>query len=446
MDVYLDDIVVYSHAPEEHVRHVKLVIDTLRKHKFYLSEHKLQFFKDELRILGHVIDKDGIRMDPDKVDKIVNWKTPTNKDLLAGFIGAVGYLTPGCEGIRIPLGHLHKLAAPNNPWRWSFTEQRAFDLVKQLVHQHRELRRKSLDYTPGHLPINLSCDASLSGGSGVLWQGERLKDANIIAFWSGKFNPAQQNYPVHKQELLAIIESLRRFQHLLQGTKFRTFTDHKGLEWIQTQRKLSPRQARWLETLSDFDFEIVHIPGKTNVLADALSRIYSDEPRGTVRSSSEYVSIEEENAPSDLLLNLVTVPLYTGEQIFLGAATRSQSSAREAFPNAKRVILKLPEAPSESLEGGSIEAVSEPETPITQELETDPSPESENSTAEDLLHDHPVTLTDLVILGEPSFDIHECIRNRYDEDKFFSDILKQPKNYKNFEVSSGLVYLQDKGC
>src|SRR5438128_1476341 len=66
------------------------VIDTLRKHKFYLSEHKLQFFKDELRILGHVIDKDGSRMDPDKVDKIVYWKTPTSNDLLAGFIGTVG--------------------------------------------------------------------------------------------------------------------------------------------------------------------------------------------------------------------------------------------------------------------------------------------------------------------------------------------------------------------
>ena len=114
MDVYLDDIVVYNN-PEEHVKHVKTVIDTLQKHKFYLSEHKLQFFMDELGILGHVIDSDGIQMDPEKVDKIVSWKTPTNKDLLAGFIGAVGYLAPGCEKVRIPLGHLHKLAAPGTP-------------------------------------------------------------------------------------------------------------------------------------------------------------------------------------------------------------------------------------------------------------------------------------------------------------------------------------------
>ena len=108
---------------------------------------------DELCILGHVIDHEGIRMDPDKVDKIVSWKTPTNKDLLAGFIGAVGYLAPGCEGVRIPLGHLHKLATPK-------VEQRAFDLVKELVHQHRDVRRRAIDYSPGHLPINLTCESS----------------------------------------------------------------------------------------------------------------------------------------------------------------------------------------------------------------------------------------------------------------------------------------------
>ena len=145
-----------------------------------------------------------------------------------------------------------------------------------------------------------------------------MANGNIIAFWSGKFNPAQQNYPVHEQELLAIVESLKRFQHLLQGTKFRIFTDHKGLEWIRTQRKLSPRQARWLETLGDFDFDIIHVPGKTNVLADALSQIYSDEPKGTVRTTSEFISAEEEHLPSELLLNLVTTPLYTGTLMFLG--------------------------------------------------------------------------------------------------------------------------------
>lgn len=147
---------------------------------------------------------------------------------------------------------------------------------------------------------------------------------------------------MHELELLAIVESLKRFRNLLHGIKFRVFTDHKGLEWIQTQKKLSPCQACWLEVLGDFDFEITYIPGETTTVANALSRMYSDDPMGTVRAASEYVTAEEENTPSCLLLSLVTAPLYMGEFIHLGTVcTWSAQSARDAFPNVKKVVLKV---------------------------------------------------------------------------------------------------------
>jgi Reverse transcriptase (RNA-dependent DNA polymerase) len=82
MDVYLDNIVVYSNSLEDHVKHVKIVLDILRKEKLYLSKGKLRFIADELHILGQVIDDKGIWMDPDKVDSVLKWKTPTNRDLL----------------------------------------------------------------------------------------------------------------------------------------------------------------------------------------------------------------------------------------------------------------------------------------------------------------------------------------------------------------------------
>lgn len=111
MDVYLDDIVIYSDTADEHVKHIKIVIDTLRKHQFYLSEHKMQLFKAELCILGHIIDDAGIRLDPHKVDKVVNWKTPTSKELLMQFIESMGYLASGCEGVCVDMQHLSKIAA-----------------------------------------------------------------------------------------------------------------------------------------------------------------------------------------------------------------------------------------------------------------------------------------------------------------------------------------------
>jgi hypothetical protein len=121
MDVYLDDIVIYSDTPEDHVKHVKLVMDQLRENKFFLSSHKLQFFKDKLHILGHVIDAEGIQMDPVKVDTILNWKTPTNKALALSFIGSVGYLASGCMDVRIPMQPIQRVAAPTTIWRWTPT-------------------------------------------------------------------------------------------------------------------------------------------------------------------------------------------------------------------------------------------------------------------------------------------------------------------------------------
>jgi len=220
MDVYLDDIVVYSDSAVEHVQHVKTVVDTLHKNQLYLSEHKLQFFMPKLSILGHVIDDHRIRLDPCKVDKIINWKTPTTKEMLMQFIGSVGYLAAGCKGVRVDMQHLSKVAAQTTKWSWDPTDQRAFDLVKACMEAHRKVHWHAIDLpgaTSGTAQVNLSTDASFTGASGVLSQGNDIQAASVVAFWSGKFNATQQNYPVHEQELLAIVESLKRFRHLLIG-------------------------------------------------------------------------------------------------------------------------------------------------------------------------------------------------------------------------------------
>lgn len=89
-DVYLDDIVIYSDSLEDHERHVKIVLDILNREKLYLSRQKLHFIQPELKLLGRVIDDEGIRMDLHKVNSVLSWKVPTNRDLLRGFIGSVG--------------------------------------------------------------------------------------------------------------------------------------------------------------------------------------------------------------------------------------------------------------------------------------------------------------------------------------------------------------------
>ena len=103
----------------------------------------------------------------------------------------------------------------------------------------------------------------------------------MAAFWSGKFTSTQQNYPVHEQELLAIVESLKRFRPMLLGCKFIVLTDHQSLQHFLTQKHLSPRQARWLEALSEFDFIVKYILDTINILVNTLLYIYSSNLLGT---------------------------------------------------------------------------------------------------------------------------------------------------------------------
>jgi hypothetical protein len=353
-----------------------------------LNGSKIQFFVEKLVVLGHVVDSEGIMMDPHKVDAIKKWPVPTNASLLGSFIGAVGFLAPNCEGIRIPMGILTPFTG-SVPWQWSHTEQRAFETVKAAVIKWRHHHRTTLDHSPTALPIFVVTDVCLSGASGVVCQGQNLDTARIIAFWSGKFNAAQQNYPVQDVELLAIVESLKRFRTLLVGAKFTILTGHCALEHFMAQKKLSPRQSRWLEALSEFNFTIQYIPGTTNILADALSRIYSADAPGTVRAASEYVPMDDEEVDPSVLheaMAAITRPVKTGNEVFaslnlLPGKLPNEISAAAVTPKTKgkkpkkskqlpRVTLRVrdPKTGEISIPGATLEGGSVPKQPKIPEL------------------------------------------------------------------------------
>ncbi|GKG12163.1 putative reverse transcriptase domain-containing protein, partial [Tanacetum coccineum] len=121
------------------------------------------------------------------------------------------------------------------------------------------------------------CDASLKGLGSILMQQEK-----VIAYALRQLKIHEKNYTTHDLELRAVVFSLKR--HYLYGTKCTVFTNHKSLQHILNQKELNMRQRRWLELLSDYDCEIHYLPGKANVVADALS-MKEREPPLRVRAS-----------------------------------------------------------------------------------------------------------------------------------------------------------------
>lgn len=327
MDVYLDDIIIYSDTLEDHVEHVRKIVSILEREQLFLSEKKLKFLQPEMRILGRVVNNDGIRMDPDKVDKVLNWKPPTNRDLCRGFIGAVGYLADDIHNVRIPLGVLSAMCGDTVPFRWDETEQRAFSQVKQYVAACSDHHRVPLTYGPNQPQVWLMTDACPTGVGGVIAQGQEWRDAQVAAFYSAKLNAAQRNYPVHEQEMLAGVETMLRHRDILQGCPFIWLTDHKSLIHLLSQKSLSGRQARWMEKLGEFDFTVEYLPGEHNVLPDALSRMYDFDAPGTVRAVSEYVT-HDDCAPTTDASELVSMPVLVGAE---AEAFTPRRSARVAM-------------------------------------------------------------------------------------------------------------------
>lgn len=436
-------------------------------------------------------------MDPNKVDSVSKWKVPTSKSLLQSFLGAVGFLAPDCYGIRIPMGTLTPLTGKNRPWRWEATEQRAFEDIKNKVLAWRDQHRVALDYKSGAPTINLVTDASLTGASGFISQGNELPNSQVVAFWSGKFNSAQQNYPVHELELLAIVESLKRFRNMLHGTRFRICTDHKALQHFMNQKTLSSRQSRWLDVLNEFDFEILYIPGKTNILADSLSRIYSEDAPGTVRAESEYIlePVDDDSPLGHITTSSIALPnacrfsapLLTGPEALWSAAAALQSdaegagtgrpkrkaaaSARSAWawlmPKDKPLAVQPEEGPPATADrdpvgpafatqaADSTTAAESPD-PVTaaepaSELEgagEDPrdssnhGPDLENNSAEDDFFEYgEADLGAVIRSSEPELSIPSVFSRHYANDKFFKMVLEKPDDYTNFDEEAGLIYL-----
>jgi len=453
MDIYLDDIVIYSATLAEHVKplSIQMPLSSITLPRICSSEAmKLSFLSLRYSFSLARISMTNltcIRMDAEKVDSVANWKVPTNCDLLRGFLGSVGYLADDVPGVRVPMGILTALTGDTVPFRWTYTEQRAFEDVKHLVQLARDHCRVPLNYSEGSPTIWMVTHGCATGISGLVSQGKDWKTTKVAAFYSAKLNPAQQNYPVHEIEMLAGIKTMLRHQDILQGVRFKWVTDHKGLTHLLNQKNLSGRQARWIEKISYFDFEVVYVPGEENSVADALSRMYSNDATGTVRSRSEYTY--HDVVDDDLEVSRQDIPILAGLEAKAavqnlrrstrlnpsGAVTSRVETAREFAARLRdRFVLRGPRERKEGV--NSTQA--DPNTPknITSTVEA-LAPNAGN------VREVP-SLVDFVTSSNEGIDLLKELTGKYIGDPFYEKIIKKPNEFRNFEVENDLVYLKEK--
>ena len=290
--VFLDDILIYSKNEKEHEQHVRTVLETLRKHKLYAKLSKCAFFQQSVTFLGHRISAAGVHVDDEKVKAVREWPTPTNVKAIRSFLGLCGYYRKFVKGFSATALPLTELTKSENRFTWGKKQQEAFDQLKAAISS-----APVLALPDPSLPYIVSTDAS-GYAVGACLQQDQGRGRQPIAFMSKKMLPAECKYPTHEQELLAVVCALREWRHYLLGEKFVVETDHNSLRYIQTQPTLSNRQARWIEKLAEFDFEVKYLKGAENVVADALSRdaVVAAVSTVTVDSLLEKIKGKYENA------------------------------------------------------------------------------------------------------------------------------------------------------
>ena len=267
VECIMDDILVWGSNEEEHYQRLKSVLDKAKQMNLKLNKDKCQIEKTEIKYIGHILSKDGLKADPDKIKAVLDMPAPTDKKGLERFNGMIQYLAkfiPNLSEISAPI---RKLCEGNVAWHWDSEQEDSFNKLKKLV-----TNTPVLQYYDVNKDVTLSVDSSMLGLGAVLFQENKP-----IAYASKALTKSQQNYAQIEKEMLAIVFGCEKFHDYLSGKKQITVeSDHKPLESIfkKPLYRAPIRLQRMLLTLQKYPLNVHFKPGKEMYVADTLSRAY----------------------------------------------------------------------------------------------------------------------------------------------------------------------------
>lgn len=312
--VYLDDLIIFSKSRHQHYKDLISVFERLREVNLKVHPRKSHFFQRVVMFLGFKISEQGVQVDPEKCEKVREWPEPRNKKELQSFLGLANFyrhFVKNFADISIPLTQLLKKRVE---FTWSTECDDAFESIKKALCSTDVLAFPNFDQE-----FLVHTDASKYALGAVLSN----YDTRPVHFASRTMKPAEVNYSTIEKELLAVVFALKVFRPYLLGKHFTLNTDHAPLVWLFGMNNPASRLTKFRLELEQFHFSVIHVPGKDNVVADALSR------RLTSKDLQNMHRQVEQHA----------------EQYAIFVLTRAQNAIMSNGPGA----LQVPKAPLNSL-------------------------------------------------------------------------------------------------
>jgi len=273
-EVYLDDVIVFGTTEAEYLTNLRKVFTNLKTYNITLNPKKCKFGLKEVEYVGHVINEHGKTFTRTKLDSVVNFPKPETHAQMLSFLGLANYFRSHINMHSTVAKPLHDLVVhykKNQKIVWNPEADAAFATLKDLIDKCPML----YFLTDVISEIIVQTDASNDGIGAYIFQRIQNPDGSItdrpIEFISKSFSREQRRWSTAEQEAYAIFYALRKFDYLLRDVKFTIQTDHKNLIYINTDG--SAKVKRWKLLVQEYDFDIVHIPGVDNPIADAFSRL-----------------------------------------------------------------------------------------------------------------------------------------------------------------------------
>ncbi|XGW09034.1 hypothetical protein V3C99_011385 [Haemonchus contortus] len=298
--VYIDDILIATASESRHYEVLQMVMDALLKANLRLEPQKCVLLQESVGFLGHRIDAKGVHVDPDKVVKIKEFPKPTNIAELRTFLGMCSYYRKFVLNFSKIAGPLFELTRTKIPWNWDTPHDEAFSKLKEVLSNTPVLAQPNVEGAQsGKNPYIIYTDASNLGVGAVLCQQGVDEFLHPIYFASKRLSKAERNYHATDLEALALVFALKKFHFFIYGMQVVARTDHAPLTAIFRRANVSARILRWALEVQQYRLSIEYVKGKTNPVADALSRgipINTPEVEDTVAEERIVCSVEAQEA------------------------------------------------------------------------------------------------------------------------------------------------------